>query len=54
MVQISEPATSVSHGEKKIALTNVRVFDGQQLSGSTTVVIDGGLIGEGVEGGVCS
>ena len=50
MVRLSEPATSASQGERKIALTNVRVFDGQQLSNSTTVVIDGGLIGETAEG----
>ena len=50
MVQTSEPVAPDSHGDSKIALTNVRVFNGQQLSESTTVVIDGGIIGEGVEG----
>jgi hypothetical protein len=30
---------------EKIALTNVRVFDGRELRGSTTVVIEGGIVG---------
>jgi imidazolonepropionase-like amidohydrolase len=30
---------------EKIALTNVRVFDGRELRGPTTVVIEGGLVG---------
>jgi imidazolonepropionase-like amidohydrolase len=30
---------------EKIALTNVRVFDGHELRGPTTVVIEGGIVG---------
>jgi imidazolonepropionase-like amidohydrolase len=30
---------------EKIALTNVRVFDGRELRGPTTVVIEGGIVG---------
>ena len=30
---------------EKIALTNVRVFDGRELRGPTTVVIEGGFVG---------
>ena len=30
---------------QKIALTNVRVFDGRELRGPTTVVIEGGIVG---------
>jgi imidazolonepropionase-like amidohydrolase len=42
---------SNSHGgagtarSEKIALTNVRVFDGRELRGPTTVVIEGGILG---------
>ena len=31
---------------EKIALTNVRVFDGRELRGPTTVVIEGGIVGD--------
>ena len=31
---------------EKIALTNVRVFDGRELRGPTTVVIEGGVVGD--------
>ena len=31
---------------EKIALTNVRVFDGRELHGPTTVVIEGGVVGD--------
>ena len=31
---------------EKIALTNVRVFDGRELHGPTTVVIEGGIVGD--------
>src|SRR5277367_6715842 len=30
---------------EKIALTNVRVFDGRELRGPTTVIIEGGIVG---------
>jgi imidazolonepropionase-like amidohydrolase len=30
---------------EKIALTNVRVFNGRELWGPTTVIIDGGIVG---------
>jgi len=30
---------------EKIALTNVRVFDGRELRGPTTVIIEGGFVG---------
>jgi len=30
---------------EKIALTNVRVFDGRELRGPTTVVFEGGIVG---------
>lgn len=35
---------------KKIAITNVRVFDGKTLSTPITVVIDNGLIGDNQDG----
>ena len=31
---------------EKIGLTNVRVFDGRELRGPSTVVIDGGIMGD--------
>jgi cytosine/adenosine deaminase-related metal-dependent hydrolase len=31
---------------EKIALTDVRVFDGSELRGPTTVVIEGGIVGD--------
>ena len=31
---------------EKIGLTNVRVFDGRELRGPSTVVIDGGIVGD--------
>jgi imidazolonepropionase-like amidohydrolase len=39
------PIDSVSRGGAKIALTNVRVFDGTQLLPPDTVVIESGIIG---------
>jgi imidazolonepropionase-like amidohydrolase len=50
MAALPEPATSASHQQGKIAITNVRVFDGQHITEPSTVVIDGGLIGEDAEG----
>ena len=35
---------------EKIALTNVRVFDGRELRGPTAVVIEGGIVGDDSEG----
>ena len=35
---------------EKIALTNVRVFDGRELRGPTAVVIEGGIVGDNSEG----
>jgi imidazolonepropionase-like amidohydrolase len=35
---------------EKIALTNVRVFDGRELRGPTTVVIEGGIVGDNSAG----
>jgi imidazolonepropionase-like amidohydrolase len=35
---------------EKIALTNVRVFDGRELRGLTAVVIEGGIVGDNSEG----
>jgi imidazolonepropionase-like amidohydrolase len=35
---------------EKIALTNVRVFDGRELRGPTTVVIEGGIVGNDYAG----
>ncbi|KAI5456870.1 putative hydrolase [Mariannaea sp. PMI_226] len=34
----------------KVAITNVRVFDGHAISNPTTVIIDGGLIGNNADG----
>jgi imidazolonepropionase-like amidohydrolase len=34
-----------THRSEKVALTNVRVFDGRELRGPTTVVIEGGFVG---------
>jgi imidazolonepropionase-like amidohydrolase len=31
---------------EKIALTNVRVFDGRELRGPATVIIEGGIVGD--------
>ena len=31
---------------EKIALTNARVFDGRELHGPTSVVIEGGIVGD--------
>ena len=42
MSDLDSAATGYSD---KIALTNVRVFDGRELRGPTTVVIEGGLVG---------
>lgn len=50
MAASSETADPALQGNSKIAITNVRVFDGQNLSEPTTVVIDGGLIGDDAEG----
>lgn len=44
MVSATEPA------KDKVAITNVRVFDGKQFSEPRTVVIEGGRIGEDDEG----
>ena len=35
---------------EKIALTNVRVFDGRELRGPTAVVMEGGIVGDNSEG----
>src|SRR6201996_9241983 len=35
---------------EKIALTNVRVFDGRELRGPTTVVLEGGIVGNAPAG----
>jgi imidazolonepropionase-like amidohydrolase len=35
---------------EKIALTNVRVFDGRELRGPTSVVIEGGIVGDNSAG----
>ncbi|MCJ1302396.1 hypothetical protein MMC08_005199 [Hypocenomyce scalaris] len=40
-----DQATSREGGGKRIALTNVRVFDGHDILPPTTVIIDGGFIG---------
>src|SRR6202046_746937 len=40
----SQGAAAIDRSEK-IALTNVRVFDGRELRGPTTVVIEGGIVG---------
>lgn len=44
------PATPDTSEHHKIALTNVRVFDGQRLGDPSTVVIDGALIGSDADG----
>ena len=40
----SQGGAAIDRSEK-IALTNVRVFDGRELRGPTTVVIEGGIVG---------
>ncbi|SHN23796.1 amidohydrolase family protein [Cryptosporangium aurantiacum] len=39
------PATAAEDGRSKVALTNVRVFDGRRLTAPTTVVVTNGVIG---------
>jgi imidazolonepropionase-like amidohydrolase len=39
------PSVARTARSEKIALTNVRVFDGRELRGLTTVVIEGGIVG---------
>ena len=38
------------HGTKKIALTNIRIFDGQVIRELSTIVIENGIIGTDSEG----
>ena len=49
MATSPQPTTSASHQEAKIAISNVRVFDGRCLGEPSTVVIDGGIIGKDAE-----
>ena len=50
MATSTEPAPANSPQQGRIAITNVRVFDGQRLGEPSTVVVDGGLIGEDARG----
>jgi imidazolonepropionase-like amidohydrolase len=50
MAASSDTANPALQDNGKIAITNVRVFDGQRLSEPSTVVIDRGLIGDDAEG----
>ncbi|KND87617.1 Adenine deaminase [Tolypocladium ophioglossoides CBS 100239] len=50
MALSSNPALGAAAKSQKVAITNVRVFDGERLSEPTTVVIEGGLIGSNPDG----
>ncbi|KAM5341318.1 hypothetical protein ACJ41O_014349 [Fusarium nematophilum] len=45
-----DPASNASTKTRKLAIKNVRVFDGEQLTEPTMVVIDGGVIGSNAAG----
>ncbi len=49
MATSPESAATASNERTRIAITNVRVFDGEGLGEATTVVIDGGVIGSDPE-----
>ncbi|PNY26742.1 Adenine deaminase [Tolypocladium capitatum] len=50
MTPSTDPASGAAAEPRRVAITNVRVFDGERLSEPTTVVIEGGLIVSNADG----
>ncbi|KAM6513981.1 hypothetical protein FALCPG4_015166 [Fusarium falciforme] len=50
MASPTDPTSNASTKARKVAIKNVRIFYGEQLTAPTTVVIDGGVIGSDATG----